>query len=156
MNHVIVAPHPDDEIIGCFEVLQKEKNIIIIYSEDVERERREEAMKLKGHNDNITVQLFLHSIPMSMLNQEYKFYFPDPIYEIHPKHRELGMSGELYARNGFDVTFYNTTMNAPYIHEVSAPSLKQQLLDDVYPSQKDLWKYEHKYFLFEGYSKWIF
>jgi hypothetical protein len=156
MNHVIVAPHPDDEIIGCYEVLKKEENIIIIYSADTEPRRREEAMKLKEEISGVTVQLFLNSIPMSMVNHDHKFYFPDPSYEIHPKHREQGMTGELWARSCFDVTFYSTMMNAPYIHEVHMPNLKEELLNKIYPSQSDLWKYDHKYFLFEGYSKWLF
>ena len=156
MNCVIYAPHPDDEIIGCYEVLKKAPNIIIIYGADTDSKRREEALKLKDQVENLTVQLFLNSVPMSMMNKDHIFYFPDPVYETHPKHREYGMIGESFARNGFDVTFYNTTMNAPYIHEVGLPSLKNQLLDEIYPSQKDMWKYDHKYFLFEGYSKWIF
>lgn len=156
MNHVIIAAHPDDEIIGCYEVLQKEKHIIIIYGVDTLQNRRNEAMKLKEHIEGVKVQMFQSNIPMTMINHQHKFYFPDPIYETHPRHRELGMAGELYARNGFDVTFYNTTMNAPYIHESGRSDMKRVLLNEVYPSQKDLWKYEHKYFLFEGYSKWIF
>jgi hypothetical protein len=47
-------------------------------------------------------------------------------------------------------------MNAPYIHEVNLPDDKKYLLDQVYPDQKDLWKYDYKYFLFEGYCKWVF
>ena len=156
MNTVIVAPHTDDEIIGCHEILKKEESIIIIYSPNVEPSRREEAMKLKEHFSNIKVQLFQNSVPMNMINQKHKFYFPDPIYETHPLHRELGMAGELYARSGFDVTFYSTIMNAPYIHEVHMPEVKKEMLDLIYPSQSDLWKYDHKYFLFEGYCKWVF
>ncbi len=64
--------------------------------------------------------------------------------------------GEQLARNGFDVTFYNTLMNAPYIHECKNSDGKLALLNTVYPDQKSLWEYDHKYFLFEGYTKWIF
>jgi hypothetical protein len=47
-------------------------------------------------------------------------------------------------------------MTAPYIKEVEKPEEKEELLNKVYPDQKDLWKYEKKYVLFEGYCKWIF
>jgi len=156
MNHVIVAPHPDDEIIGCYEVLKREETIIIIYSPDVNANRRKEAMRLKEYIDGIKVQMFQSSIPMAMINKNHKFYFPDPIYETHPKHRELGMTGELYARSGIDVTFYSTIMNAPYIHESLEPTRKEYILNEVYASQRDMWKYEKKYVLFEGYCKWVF
>lgn len=156
MNHVIVAPHPDDEIIGCYEVLQREENIIIIYSPDVDMNRRKEAVTLKDRIEGIKVQMFQNSIPMSMHNDKFRFYFPDPVYEIHPKHRQLGMSGEQYARMGLDVIFYTTSMNAPYIHETVSPNMKEDLLNKVYPSQSDMWRFEKKYVLFEGYCKWIF
>lgn len=156
MNTVIVAPHPDDELIGCFEVLDKDENIIIIYHASAEPTRRDETMRLKEYFPNVKAQIFQNSVPMTMINQDHRFYFPDPIYETHPLHRELGMAGELFGRSGFDVTFYNTIMNAPYIHEVHKKDLKGLTLDEVYPSQSDLWRFEQKYILFEGYCKWIF
>ena len=156
MHHVIIAPHPDDEVIGCYEVLRREEEIIIIYSADSDPKRRKEAMRLKEFVDGIKVQMFQNSIPMAMVNSDHKFYFPDPVYETHPKHREMGMTGELYARSGIDVTFYNTIMNAPYIHEGKDVIGKEYVLDEVYRSQSDMWKFEKKYILFEGYCKWVF
>ena len=151
---IIFAAHPDDEIIGCYEVLIKEKPLII-YSGDTEPKRREEALKLRGVVD-IGPQLFLMSIPQNMMNKTNKFYFPDPVYERHPQHRLFGMMGEQLARIGMDVIFYNTNMNAPYIHECPDSKAKEELLNKVYPSQKNLWEWEKKYILFEGYNKWIF
>lgn len=153
---VIIAPHCDDEIIGAYEVLIKKENLIIIYSGDIEPDRREKVLKLKEKINNIKIQLFQNSIPQPFLSKVNEFFAPDPIYEIHPKHREWGAIGENMARQGFNVTFYNTNMNAPYIHEVNKPEDKRYLLEEVYPDQKSLWEYDHKYFLFEGYCKWIF
>ena len=154
-ENVIIAPHPDDEIIGCHEILQLPKNPIIIYSGDIDANRRESVLKLKEHV-NCKLQLFQKSVPQTFLSKDHTFYFPDPYFETHPKHREWGFMGETMARNGFNVIFYTTNMNAPYIHEVKNPEAKEKLLNDVYPDQKDLWKYEKKYVLFEGYNKWIF
>ncbi|MCF8019913.1 MAG: hypothetical protein K9L62_10980 [Vallitaleaceae bacterium] len=152
---IIAAPHPDDEIIGCYEVLMKEKNPIIIYSADVDAGRRETVLKLKDEI-NCKLQLFQMTIPQTFLTKENIFYLPDPIYEFHPKHREWGFLGENLARNGFNVIFYNTTMTAPYIHECAKPDKKEELLNKIYHDQKSLWEYEKKYVLFEGYNKWIF
>lgn len=148
---VIVAPHADDEIIGCFENLTR--NPIIIYSDDIILERKMETKELLKYR-NIKAQLFLRSIPSTFLNQNHEFFIPDPVYEIHPKHREWGHIGESMFRAGLDVTFYTTTMQAPYIHEVIEIG-KKDLLDIVYPSQKSLWEFDHKYYLFEGYCKWM-
>jgi len=151
---IIIAPHTDDEIIGCYDII-KNKKPIIIYAGDIDNDRRKESLKLKEHID-IGMQLFLNSIPQHFLNKNNIFYFPDPIYETHPKHRLWGNIGEQIARSGMNVIFYSTNMTAPYIHEIQKPNEKEELLNKVYPSQKDLWKYEKKYILFEGYCKWIF
>jgi hypothetical protein len=154
---VIVAPHPDDELIGCFEQINNPMNhLVIIYSGDIDADRRETVLNLKKEIDHVKLQLFQQSIPPTFLNKNNRFFFPDPSYEIHPKHREWGSIGESMARQGFNVIFYNTIMNAPYIHEVNLPEDKKYLLNKVYPDQKSLWEYDHKYFLFEGYNKWIF
>lgn len=157
VSTVIIAPHPDDEIIGCFEQINNAANqLVIIYSGDTDADRRETVLKLKDNINHLKIQLFQQSVPQTFLDRANRFFFPDPIYEIHPKHREWGIMGEQLARTGFNVTFYNTMMNAPYIHEVNLPNDKKYLLDTVYPDQKSLWEYDHKYFLFEGYNKWLF
>jgi len=151
---IIISPHTDDEILGCYEIL-KTANPIIIYTADIPPNRQEEALKLKESFD-IKGQFFLKTIPTHFFTKNYTFYFPDPIYETHPLHRSMGVIGEQLGRSGLDVIFYSVNMIAPYIHEVENPNDKRDLLNKVYPSQKDLWRYENKYFLFEGYCKWIF
>jgi len=153
---IIIAPHPDDEIIGCYEELvKKDRPPIIIYGPETEQKRREEALKLKEFTD-IKVQLFQASVPPNLLIAENSFMFPDPVYEIHPLHRQYGIIGESMARQGLDVTFYTTQMNAPYIRETKDSGAKKSLLNSVYFGQSSLWEYDHKYFLFEGYCKWLF
>lgn len=153
-NIVIVAPHPDDEIIGTYEIL-KNNRTIIIYTTDLDNIRKEETLKLKDHFD-IKIQLYLKSIPMTLLNKNSTFYFPDPIYEVNPDHRLQGSIGEQLARAGHNIIFYSINMNAPYCHNVINPNEKENSLNKIYSSQNDLWKYEKKYILFEGRCKWLF
>ena len=129
---------------------------VIVYTGEFSEERKKESLKLKEETE-VATQLFLHSIPSYLLKaDEFVLYFPDPIYETHPAHRVFGMMGEQYARVGYDVVFYTTNMLAPYIRETKDPDGKRDLLNKVYPSQSDLWRYEYKYFLFSGFCKWIF
>jgi hypothetical protein len=155
-NIVIVAPHPDDELISSFLVLSDQKNSIsIIYSPDIDNIRREEALKLKLKFTNVKSQHFCQSIPPIFLNPKTTFYFPDPIFEHHYLHRQCGAIGESLLRNGLDVIFYSINMQAPYCFEVKNWLKKKEALDEVYSSQSDLWKNDAKYYLFEGRSKWL-
>jgi hypothetical protein len=152
---IIIAPHCDDEIIGCYSILSN-RNIhpIIIYTEDTDSIRKEEALKLPYYC-YIKDQVFEPVIADRYINYDTTFYFPGPD-EIHPAHRKMAAIGEEMARKGFNIIFYSTNMNVKWIKEVQNPELKKNTLETIYSSQSDLWKYEHKYFLFEAYCKWIF
>ncbi len=150
---IIISPHMDDECM-IYEIL-KTKNPIVVYTEEATKERQEEALTLREHVQ-IKAQMFFKSIPNQLLNFDNTFYFPDPYFETHPAHRSQGFIGEQMARKGYNVIFYTTNMQAPYIREVYDPKGKEELLNKVYPSQKSLWEYDKKYILFEGYCQWIF
>ena len=153
-NIVIVAPHVDDECIGCFNVLSNQESIHIIYGETPDIIRRDEALALKAEFINVKSQHFSsQSIPPIFLSPKTTFYFPDPYFEVHPKHRVWGAIGENLLRNGLDVIFYSINMQAPYIFEVEHWLKKKETLDKIYPSQSELWKNDAKYYLFEGYIK---
>lgn len=154
---VIIAPHGDDEVIGCFDVLEKynENNkIAIVYGPDMENHRKEELLKLKEYYS--CLQLIQNIVPQHLVQMENKFYFPNPTDEMHPDHRKWAQVGEGLARNGLDVTFYTIQMNVPYIYKVENPDKKLEVLNYVYPSQNELWNNDKKYILFEGYCKWVF
>jgi len=153
---LILSPHCDDEVIGTYRVLSRYEKLVIIYDQNNEESRRKEAIeKLPKIVTNVK-QLFLSTIPGEFQNNNYRIFAPDPFFEIHPLHRKWGTEAEQLARKGLDVVFYTTLMNTPYISEVDRPEDKKLVLDFVYESQKSLWTFDHKFFLFEGYSKWIF
>lgn len=151
-NIIIIAPHADDEIIGCHEVLHlrsEDRHITVMLSNPKEFEEAYASSLFFGFDRE------LFSINSLWMSDEV-LYFPDPVYEIHPEHRRLGAIGvELLRKGGKNVVFYSTNMLTPYIHETVEPSIKRKDLDNLYPNKSDLWKYDHKYFLFEGYNKWI-
>jgi len=154
--NIIIAPHCDDEVIGTYEVLKNKNDIAVVYSMCNDDKRMKHARKLQKFFSSIKVQVRSNSIPDYFLNREHTFYAPDPSTEVHPLHREWGFRLEQMARNSYNVVFYTTLMNTPYIHEVVSWQHKKYILNRVYPDQKDLWRFDHKYFLFEGYTQWIF
>lgn len=154
-NIIIIAPHPDDEIIGTYQIIKRYKTFIV-YDANTTQSRREEASKLRDMFD-IQAQVYLNTVPPHWLTMKNTIlFFPDPVYEKHPLHRQWGHMGEMIARSGQQVVFYNTIMNAPYIQEVKDFLGKQQTLNTVFESQKNMWRWDHRYFLFEGYNSWIF
>ncbi len=155
VDHIIIAPHADDEVIGCFSILKNSKiTPVIIYTEPIDEIRRDETQRLNDFCD-IKNQLYLKNIPNIFLKKDNIFYFTDPTYELHPAHRHQGAIGEALLRDGYNVIFYNTNMNAPYIHEVDDMDSKLNMLNYCYESQKRLWEYDAKYYLFEGRCQWL-
>jgi hypothetical protein len=148
MRYIIVAPHADDEIIGCYELLSRGLVDTVLFPND---KQLEEAVNSSEHF------MFTRTLfdDYDCEKQGKIFLFPDPTYELHPNHKYLGHLGEELLRRGQEVIFYTTNMLAPYIHEVSQPLIKQKCLNTLYPTKKDLWEFEHKYFLFEGYTQWL-
>jgi hypothetical protein len=152
--NIIYAPHCDDEIIGCFELIcNPDEEFIIYYTHPENMNRIDEAKNLKSLLPNIKDQLFDYSF--STFEKKYTYYFPDPVYETHPDHRQIGAIGESVLRSGYNVIFYSINMKAPYIHKVKNPDNKEFLLNQIYPLQNKLWEYDKTFILFEGRCKWL-
>ncbi|GIU69119.1 MAG: hypothetical protein KatS3mg002_0355 [Candidatus Woesearchaeota archaeon] len=155
MKNVIISPHGDDEIIGCFEILKNLNNEIeIVYGEDCEESKYVcyDLPNIKKYY----LELYDYTLPPHLLNPSYTFYFPDPFTEKHHDHILWGHYGEKLLRiHNYNVIFYSINMEARYVHKVSNPQEKESWLNKYYKSKSSLWKMDHKYFLFEGYCKWI-
>ena len=153
-KYVIIAPHADDEIIGCYSYLMTGKVKEVVFGTmDAVMEAHISAETFGFSAKCITDYDFKRTAPD--MDNHIVYLFPDPTYEIHPKHRELGFLGESLLREGQEVIFYTTNMSAPYIFEVTEPASKLDSLNLCYTSKEKLWLYEHKYFLFEGYTQWL-
>ncbi len=160
MHNVIIAPHPDDEIIGCYSLLKE------CVSEGI----RVSVFFMSGDVDSFATSAgrfqFNFFYPpkvsgaleafLAQSEENIRVYCPDPIYETHPQHRRWGSHIEAMWRKGLikEIVFYSTNMQAPYIFEIDNPEEKLNALNDCYPQKADLWKYDHRYYLFEGYCSW--
>lgn len=145
--YVIIAPHADDEIIGCHTLLTQGLVSDVFFCMDTGMEETLLSAQKFGF-----VVHHINELPMS---NNCVYLFPDHTHELHPLHRHFGNMGEIMLRDGYEVLFYSTNMNAPYIHEVLYPEMKRRDLEQCYSRKKSLWEYDHRYFLFEGYVKWI-
>lgn len=156
-HHILIAPHGDDEIIGCYQLLCRarahQEIVKVFYPMGVGSWEQYTctSFNLIPVTDVIGLHAGMSPVPDICLHA------PDPHFETHPEHRHWGMYAERLFRDGNvgALCFYSTIMNAPYIFEVSEPQKKRQALDDCYPSKSSLWKYDHKFFLFEGSCRWM-
>ena len=146
--NIIIAPHADDELIGCSTLLQWGKIDGIIYVKTTQK-REVEARKLCK---DIDVKCwFLCGDIWNLLNllPEYTYYIPSP-EDGHPLH---SLVYYLMFHEYPNLIVYSTYMNDYFVREVEDPQYKLNLLNKYYPSQKSLWEFDHKYFLFEGHAK---
>lgn len=152
-KYAIFAPHGDDEIIGCHDVLLSKAVTHVFFST---KEQAISARKSAVHFGYLNLE-YAASKLMNYIETEKPtmLFFPDPNYEIHPEHKRMGNIGMDLVSYGVPVIFYTTNMNAPYIYESKYPQLKQVVLNKVYSEKSDLWEYDHKYFLFEGYTQYL-
>jgi len=153
--NIIIAPHPDDEIIGCWSVLRKAlvDKVLYIISNDLTDIRRKEA--------NFTAKYFgfehqfieLTDIEKHLSRKDLKYVFVPHFNEQHPLHRAVtSLVYYLRLNYNFIPVYYTTEMNIPGL--VRLVDWKEKLFDlnKCYPSQKSLWTFDWKYFLFEGYA----
>ena len=142
----IIAPHGDDEIIGCYEVLTTCKNVEVIYLEPPQLEKDPPWIYSIISLSALETSLDCSRIILS----------PHYVYEMHPLHRGVGcLVNYLRQTIGLIVVWYSTTMNAPFVRLSKNPQEKLAMLNTYYSAKADLWKYEHKYFLYEGYLTYL-
>lgn len=167
-SHVIVAPHADDEVIGCWEILAGVRGrltgeqVTIIHTVTPQTKAEYAAFSIwfpwvvvvntsgMGLDDLAKAALWLRG----SAHEGETWYFPDPFYEDHPMHRFWGALGANLQRtneaNKVQVAFYTTNMRAPYLRELLTPDAKRRVLDECYPEKRSLWAHDYRYFLFEG------
>lgn len=144
--YVIFAPHPDDEIIGCWRLLQDGFVSHVYYFSELTAERRLEAL---------TVSRNFGFIPIFVQNGSHKDALKVPsdsiilvpsVYDKHPDHAKVRSFGKTFDNV---VEFYSTDMNHKFdVLSFSDRYLKEKALKEYYPSQSKLFENE-KYFLFE-------
>ena len=168
---VIFAPHVDDEVIGCSEVILDNnfKDIQVVYIFPEEESRLSEGKAMVDYvseklNKTIEVDYFpieknviytLDDIMTYVNNDEDKVLFFPTEQDKHPDHVLVGSWGTTLAQfTNIPIVFYTTRMNVKWCRRAKYPKKKRELLN-FYASQKSLWKNDYKYFLFEGYCVWL-
>jgi len=147
---VIIVPHYDDELIGCFSLLSK-KLVVQVYYINCLEEQRAKAKIIGRHYEFEPIFIDFKDFYKnfrSMWQKEFIYLVPD-ITERHPLHRMVNM---VVLFSGCLLGYYSTQMETSYVRLLSkeVAKMKKEALDNYYPEEQSLWQFEHKYYLYEG------
>lgn len=148
---VILAPHADDELIGCWSLLTSGLIHTVIYFYELDRVRRQEAINCAATYNFLP--LFAADFNVQQWVASYKtdtFYLPN-FHDSHPDHKQINRD----YRTLPSVRYYSVDLDNAANKAVFSPTdqcQKRFALDSLYPSQRELWNVNHSYFLFEAIS----
>ena len=155
----VVAPHPDDELIGTFSLITEKYVDVVLTIVPVQDTRLTEINECaRRFGFELRKFVFEHELAQELkrIREEHDsvIFTPDPNFELHPYHKKISAIVDGICHD-WQIYYYSIEMNTPYLKETQLPKKKREILDEVYPSQRHIWKYNEKYFLFEGYRKKI-
>lgn len=165
MSGIIIAPHVDDEVIGCYEPLRVGTISHVYYMSEVDKVREREAYAscstfgCTAHTPeevgNVASYLRQHTWFTLVLNKVSKgtelVYLPSA-FDTHPMHKYVNA----FFRSSIDpwrLRFYSVDMNVPGIQMSKYKDIKQRDLYALFPSQMKLFEQDSKYFLFESVTR---
>jgi len=143
--NIILAPHIDDEVIGCYSILNNVDEVYYFF--DIDDIRKQEAIN--------TAKLFNFTPYFSStiyVNNNDTVYVPSSS-DLHKDHLYVNrLAKKLQQVFNFELKYYSIDMNKTptYLGELSR--LKKKHLYSLFPSQSNLFDSDEKYFLFEDIS----
>ncbi len=137
---VILAPHGDDEILGCFSILDQIDRIVY-FTYDY----RVENQIIVADHRYIGIHGFVANY-LADLSYQDTLYLPSK-YDYHPLHREVRRTGLGWPGKKM---FYSVEMNTPWLEEETDPVGKRALFEKLYPGEVATISKSDKYFLFKS------
>lgn len=150
---IIVAPHPDDELIGCFSMLKAGEvaEVWYIFDHGIEhRHRMSEAIRCAATFG--FKPIFLDGIQdlleyAEQSGPQKRLVIPS-IHDSHPQHKLCNQVCRKYAAKFYSVDLEYAKSKAVFSTEML--EAKKAYLDGIYSTQKALWDSNASYFLFEN------
>lgn len=137
---LIIAPHVDDETIGCFSILRDRRNrqTTVLWCHDLDMGRLTEGYAAAN-------RLGFHATTYKgiVLEKWDEVYVPRRD-DNHPDHKRVCAEFRKYATH-----FYSVDMIEASPLPSNVADIKRHTLNTCYPSQAALWERDHKYWLFE-------
>ncbi len=146
--NIIISPHSDDELIGCFSLIKKGMIDEVIHIDPDPKRFALAEIVGKELGFNVTSLTFRYLVDFLKTGHPYTYFVPD-VADNHLLHKAINCVARL---SGCRLGYFSTDMNTGYVKELSAEMKREKLLalNKFYPDQASLWGRDWKYFLFEG------
>jgi hypothetical protein len=139
---IILAPHVDDEVIGCYQPLTNNEIDEVWYLNEVTPERKEEA--LSSAKVFKFTPVFDKEIKADNFTEGDKVYVTSS-FDLHDDHRKANREAKLAQHKvNFDLWFYSIDMN----RKPKPANPRKKHVVNLFPTQAALFQNE-KYVLFE-------
>jgi hypothetical protein len=171
---IVLSPHPDDEIIGCWSLLYSLQNkstdpkpeVWYIFGRgspqyELRQREAEVAGTTRGWDPIFVNGIAGLSDRLSSLAKgtyDLEFYVPS-IADSHPQHKEVNRSfrnSGVRSNLNATVKFYSVDLDQAGKTKSALSAWhsaeKKTWLDESYPSQRSLWDVNASYYLFERIS----
>jgi len=148
-GYVILAPHVDDEVIGCFSILESRQVVSVYYFYELTPERKEEALKCakKYGFAPVFMDMDAKSEISLDLDPELTVLVPS-VRDAHPHHKEVNVLGQTLSNPRL---YYSVDMNGRFkVLDTVTQERKRAALEELFPSQARLFQRDDKYVLFES------
>lgn len=140
MRVLIVAPHADDEVIGCWSIMSRpDIQLSVLYLYELTPVRIEEVRVLANA---MVFEPFFR--PEDVDFTSYAQVYVPSRKDWHAAHKEANRLYRKYATH-----FYSVDMEQGVTLPEPLATRKRGTLDAYYPSQRKLWDTNDKYWLFE-------
>jgi len=130
--NIIFAPHLDDEIIGCYSILDIIDKIVYFTND----------YRINAIKDN-NKYVYFDNFNFEDILETDTIYIPSK-YDYHPKHRQVRNFGIGLNCNKM---FYSVEMNVHWLEEEDDSKSKKKMFDQLYPNED---MKNDKYFLFKS------
>jgi len=148
-NIVIFAPHPDDEVIGCYSLLNSGKvRAVVYFYEHDDRIRRAEANHCADVFDFTPIYLTAGLDGRDVLLPTDVLLLPN-IKDSHEDHKCVNLLGKFCFPNN-DKAYYSVDMDSKVPLAEAYRRGKEATLRSVYPSQSNYLNTHAECYLFES------
>ena len=144
-NIVILAPHVDDEVIGCYSLFTDGYDRVkqVIYFYDLTDNRKDEAIEAS--------KFFKFDASFdgydAIIDKDAILCVPN-ISDAHPHHKAVNQYAKTLSN---EKLYYSVDMNRDFVVlDEADQKFKLTMLRQIYPSQVKLFESDAKYHLFES------